>query len=106
MFQLSFSSLKIYNPRDPTLLDPIKNLLKIKTWGRKWKRQFDKTIEWVAWRWANAKIDKESLALNRKHFEGGYGKLPLGNVYTRHGFLSRMHKFKKANSTTFFTSLL
>ncbi len=25
-------------PRDPTLLDPLKNLLKIKTWGTKWKK--------------------------------------------------------------------
>jgi hypothetical protein len=24
-------------PRDPTLLNPFKNLLKIKTWGTKWK---------------------------------------------------------------------
>jgi len=24
-------------PRDPTLLDPLKNLLKIKTWGIEWK---------------------------------------------------------------------
>jgi hypothetical protein len=45
-------------PRDPTLLNPLKNLLEIKTWGTKWKRQIDKTIEW-----ANAKIDKKSLTL-------------------------------------------
>jgi hypothetical protein len=25
-------------PRDPTLLDPFKNLLKIKTWGIEWKK--------------------------------------------------------------------
>jgi hypothetical protein len=35
-------------PRNPTQLNPLKNLLKIKTWGTKWKRQIDKTIEWVA----------------------------------------------------------
>jgi hypothetical protein len=34
---------------------------------------------------------------NYKHSEGGYGRLPLGDVYTRHGFLSRMGKFEKAN---------
>ncbi len=50
-------------PRDPTLLKPFKNLLEIKTWGTKLKRQFDKTIKWAAWRWANAKIDKKSFAL-------------------------------------------
>jgi hypothetical protein len=49
--------------RDPTLLDPLKNLLEIRTWGTKWKRKIGKTIEWVAWQWVNAKIDKESLAL-------------------------------------------
>ncbi len=25
-------------PRVPTLLDPLKNLLKIRTWGTKWKK--------------------------------------------------------------------
>jgi hypothetical protein len=38
-------------------------LLKIRTWGLEWKTQIDKTNEWVAWWWANAKIDKESLTL-------------------------------------------
>jgi hypothetical protein len=46
-----------------TLLDPLKNLLEIRTWGTKWRRKIDKTIEWVAWQWVNAKIDKESLGL-------------------------------------------
>jgi hypothetical protein len=36
-------------PKDPTLLDPLKHLLKTRTWGTKWKREFDKTNEWVAW---------------------------------------------------------
>ncbi len=30
-------------PRDPTLLDPLKQLLEIRTWGTKWKRQNDWT---------------------------------------------------------------
>jgi hypothetical protein len=47
------------DPRDPTLLDPFKQLLEIKTWGSKWKKQMDKT----SWQWANANIDKESLTL-------------------------------------------
>jgi hypothetical protein len=38
-------------------------LFKIKTWGTKWKKVIDKIDEWVAWRWANAKIDKESFTL-------------------------------------------
>jgi hypothetical protein len=50
-------------PKDSNLLDPLKNLLQIRTWGIEWKRQIDKTIEWVAWRWVNVKIDKENSAL-------------------------------------------
>jgi hypothetical protein len=50
-------------PRDSTRLNPLKKLLEIKTWGTKWKRQIDKTIEWAAWRWKNAKFDKEILGL-------------------------------------------
>jgi hypothetical protein len=29
----------------------------------KWERAIDKTNEWVAWRWVNAKINKKSLIL-------------------------------------------
>jgi hypothetical protein len=36
-------------PRDPTQLNPFKNLLKIRTWGIEWKRKFGKTTKWVAW---------------------------------------------------------
>ncbi len=49
-------------PRDYTKLDPLKHLLKIKKWGTKWKRVIDETNKWVAWQWANAKMDKESLS--------------------------------------------
>jgi hypothetical protein len=35
-------------------------------WGIEWKNQIDKTNDWVAWRWENVKIDKESLALPKK----------------------------------------
>jgi hypothetical protein len=33
-------------------------------------------------------IPKKSCIIktNYKHFEGGYGRLPLGDVYTCHGF--------------------
>ncbi len=43
---------------------------------------------------------------NYKHFEGGYGRLPLGNVYTCHGFLPKMCKFEKVNSKTFIHKLI
>ncbi len=45
-------------PRDPTMLDPLKQLLQIKTWGSQWKKKIDKTNEWVAWQWVNAKTNK------------------------------------------------
>ncbi len=48
-------------PKDNTKLDPLRHLLEIKTWGIEWKRVNDKIVEWIAWRWANAKMDKESL---------------------------------------------
>jgi hypothetical protein len=43
---------------------------------------------------------------NYKHFEGGYGRLPLGNVYTCHGFLPKTCKFQKIDSKTFFHKLI
>ncbi len=36
-------------PRDPTLLNPLKNLLEIRIWGTKWKWKINKTTEWAAW---------------------------------------------------------
>ncbi len=32
---------------------------------------------------------------NCKHFKGGYGKLPLDDVYTCHGLFLITHKFEK-----------
>jgi hypothetical protein len=49
--------------RDDIKLNPFQHLLKIKTWGIKWKRVIDKIDEWAAWLWANAKIDKENIEL-------------------------------------------
>jgi len=39
---------------------------------------------------------------NYKHSDGGYRRLPLGDVYTCHGFFKRTCKFEEANSITFF----
>jgi hypothetical protein len=36
-----------------------------------------------------------------KHSKGGYGILPLGNIYTCHEFLYKTCKFDKTNSKTF-----
>ncbi len=83
-------------------------MLEIRTWGTKWKMAIDKTDAWATWQWANANIDKKKLALlkiNCKHSKGGYGRLPLGNVYTCHGFLQRTHGFEKVDSITFYHKL-
>ncbi len=43
-----------------------------------------------------------NIETNCKHFEGGYGRLPLSNVYTCHGFFQRTHKFEKVDFRTLF----
>ncbi len=42
---------------------------------------------------------------NCKHSKGGYGGLPLGNVYTCHGFSKENASLKKPILEHFFTSL-
>jgi hypothetical protein len=37
--------------------------------------------------------------------KGGYEILPLGNVYTCHGFFQKTHKFEKYDFRTFFHKL-
>jgi hypothetical protein len=46
------------------------------------------------------KIDKKILALFKQiiNFQGGYGRLQLGDIYTFHGFLQRTHESKEADS--------
>jgi len=43
---------------------------------------------------------------NYKYFQGGYGKLQLGDVYTCHGFFQKTHEFEKADPITFFYKLI
>ncbi len=96
-------------PRDPTLLDPLKNLLEIRIWGTKWKRQIDKTTKWAAWGWTNAKIDKESLTLFKEIVN-----IPNENMEDYHWamfthateFFQECTSFKKPIPKHFFTSLL
>jgi hypothetical protein len=76
-------------PRDDTHLPHLQHLLGFRTWGITWKKTIDKIDEWVTWRWANAKIDKKKsyiIETKYKHSKGGYGRLPLANFYTCHGF--------------------
>ncbi len=46
--------------------------------------------------WKNKQRKSCIAQTNYKHSKGGYGRLPLGNVYTCHGFLPRTRKFEKA----------
>ncbi len=91
-------------PKDPTLLDPLNQLLKIKIWGLEWKNQVNEQHGDGQMQ----RLIKKSYIIqtNCKHSKGGYGRLPLGNVYTCHEFLPRMGKFEKANSKTFFYKLI
>jgi hypothetical protein len=50
----------------------------------------------------NRQIKSCITKTNYKHSKGGYGWLPLGNVYTCHGFFKTMHKFEETNSKTSF----
>jgi hypothetical protein len=86
--------------KDDTQLLPLQYLLELRHWGKEWKRTINKTNEWVAWRWMNVKIDKKkscNVKRNCKHFKGGYGRLPLGDVYTCHGFFKITFKFEKTH---------
>jgi hypothetical protein len=73
------------------------------------KRKIDKTIEWMAWRWANAKINKESLALLKETIN-----IPKEDIENYHWvmFTHAMKLFqacaslKKPIPKHFFTSLL
>jgi len=54
------------------------------------------------------KIEKKKFfttKTNCKHSKGGYGRLQLSNVYTRHGFFQRTHEFKEADSKIVFHKL-
>jgi hypothetical protein len=53
-------------PRNPTLLNPLKKLLEIRTWGSKWKNKINKTNEWATWQWGDVKIDKKILHCSNK----------------------------------------
>jgi hypothetical protein len=43
---------------------------------------------------------------NCKHFQGGYKRLQLGDVYTCHGFFEGTYKLKKPIPKHFFITLL
>jgi hypothetical protein len=96
-------------PRNDTRLNPLWHLLKIKTWGTKWKRAINKIDEWTTWQWANAKIDKETLALlkqtlhiSKENMEDYY----LAMFTHAMDFFKEHSSLKKSIPKHFFTSLL
>jgi hypothetical protein len=96
-------------PRDNIRLNPLKHLLKIKTWGIEWKGVIDKTMEWVAWQWANVKIDKESLSIMKQSVNISKDDMEDYNLamFTHAmDFFKECASFKKLIPKHFFTSLL
>jgi hypothetical protein len=96
-------------PRDNTKLDLLKHLLKIKIWVTKWRGVIDKTMEWAAWQWANAKIDKKSLSIMRQNVNISKDDMENYNLATfTHAmdFFKECANFKKPIPEHFFTSLL
>jgi hypothetical protein len=43
------------------------------------------------------------VQINCKHFQGGYGGLQLGDVYTCNGLFQRMRKFEEADFQSIFS---
>jgi len=84
-------------------------LLEIKTWGTKWKGVINKTNEWVALRWANAKVDNESLSLLKQIAHISKEDVEDYNLamftHTIHFFKERVN-LKNPIPKHFFTSLL
>jgi hypothetical protein len=95
-------------PKDDTRLNPLQHLLEIRTWGTKWKRVIDKTYEWAAWQWVNAKINKESLALLKQTIH--ISKENMGDynlaMFTHAMDYSKNGEYEKSDSKTFFYKLV
>jgi hypothetical protein len=96
-------------PRYNTKLDPLRHLLKIRTWGIEWKKVIDKTVEWVAWRWVNAKMDKKSLSIMKQNVNISKDDMEDYNLamFTHAMEFFKEHvSLKKLILEYFFTSLL
>ncbi len=90
-------------------LNPLWHLLKIKTWGTKWKRAIDKIDKWVAWQWANAKVDKEIFAMFKQivHIsKENMEDYKLAMFTHAMDFFKESSNMKKPIPKHFFTSLL
>jgi hypothetical protein len=75
--------------RDDNWLFPLQHLLKIKTWGKEWKKKKRQNRWMGGLTMGKCRVRPRksyNTETNYKHSKGGYGKLPLGDVYTCHGF--------------------
>ncbi len=83
-------------------------MLEIKTWGIKCKRVIEKTYEWVAWLWANAKIDKKVLhySNNLYTFPRKIWEITIWQYLHMPWIFSKNGEYKKADPKHFFTNLL
>jgi len=96
-------------PRNNTKLDPLRHLLEIRTWGKKWKRVIDKTMEWATWQWENMKMDKENISIMKQSVNISKDDMEDYNLAM---FTHAMNFFKECASLKkpilkhFFTSLL
>jgi hypothetical protein len=96
-------------PRDNTKLDSLRHLLEIKTWGMEWKKVIDKTMEWIAWQRANAKMDEESFSIMRQTVNISKDDMEDYNLamFTHAmDFFKECANLKKSIPKHFFTSLL
>ncbi len=96
------------HPKDNTRLNPLLHLFEIKTWGIEWKRVIDKTMEWAAWWWANAKMDKKSLSIMRQTMNFSKDDMEDYNLamFTHAMDFKERANLKRPIPEHFFTSLL
>jgi len=90
--------------KDDTCLLPLQHLLEIITWGTKWKTKH-MNGHMAMGKCKDGQKKSCITKTNCKYSKGGYIRLPLGDVYTCHGFLQKMHEFEKVDSITFFHKL-
>jgi hypothetical protein len=96
-------------PKYDTKINPFQHSFKIRIWGTKWKRVFDKIDEWAARRWANAKVNKENISIFKQIVNISKEDMEDYNLamFTHAmDFFKERVNFKKLALKHFFTSLL
>ncbi len=57
-------------PRDNTMFDPFRHLLKIRTWGTKWKKVINKIVEWAIGKCEHGQRESFYNETKCEHFQG------------------------------------